>query len=285
MELTILYKILTCAYRKELQIQDDEEIMNFYMNLLDEREVKMGPFKKDNYDIYRAPGSRIFISKDIECIICAFEESLNICLVADNRVYFWKDLLLFEYENFMFHPKYKCLANLIYNFYYEELHDYILYDQPWKLFKSHMAFSPDCKLGDKGPTFKHTLTLCIAMYGEYDSDNTTNIELENIQPWKAETQNEISIQKIIIRDTVTKWCKVETLLYNNISTLELERLLCDIRNPFKDEGYKFIEIAMIKDDLELFLWTMKRYKFDKSRLKYSLKMFVPNDITKLISEM
>ena len=145
-----------------------------------------------------------------------------------------------------------------------------------------MAFSQDCKLGDKGPTFCDTLTFCISMYGESDDENITNIELANLKPWDAETYKEIDIQKKLITKVYKDWKLLEILLYTGIDTLTLEYLLCDMRIPFEDEAYKILEIALNTNNVELFDWVKSKYKLDWKRVKSIIKIFVPNDVTTVI---
>jgi len=287
-----LYKILTLAYRKIHTL--DEDIMNLWPNLADEREVKMGPYKENGYLIYRAPGSRLIVGKDIELFYVGTEKFFIICLVADNRVSFWKmlDILedkpfstFFNYEEFMYWPKYKTLAHLIYNMYHNidnSSHKSIVDKQPWKLFKSHMVFSPDCVLGDTGNTNLCTVKLCCSMYGDYDDEELTTDILWDQKPWNADTCSKANILTKQTRVIKRGWNIIKGFVYAGGDIIRTEEFLCSLKNPFIDEGYKFIEIALNMDNLALYNWAINKYDLDKKRLAQWLDLFHSNSVSRKI---
>jgi hypothetical protein len=295
MEVQYLYKFLTLSYQKVSHLDSNEDIMNLWPNLADEKEVKMGPYQEKEYTIYRAPGSRLIVSKDIELFYVGTKEFFIVCLVSDNRVSYWKmsDLLsltkqkpfsmYFNYDNFMYWPKYKSLANLIYNMYNNEDSDWqLVAERPWKLFKSHMAFSPDCVIGETGESCICTIELCCSVYGEYDDEELTTTILWDQKPWEADKCYKVPILKHKINIVKEAWNIIKSYAYAGGNILRIEEFLCNLRNPFIDEGYKFVEIALNMNDLVLYEWAVQKYKLDKKRLMQWVNLFPHNDITRKI---
>lgn len=293
-EVQYLYKLLTLAYQKVTHLDKYEDIMNLWPNLADEKEVKMGPYKEGDYTVYRAPGSRLIIGQDIELFYVGTENFFIICLVTSNRVTYWKMTDLFEenpfstyfnYENFMYWPKYKSLANFIYSL-HNNMDDtsfsIIVDEHPWKLFKSHMAFSPDCVIGDTGESCICTVDLCCYVYGEYDDEELTTTMLSDQKPWEADKCYKVAILKHKTKIVEESWNVIKSYVYAGGNTLRVEEFLCSIRNPFIDEGYKFAEIALNMNDVELYEWANQKYKLDKKRLMQWLDLFPHNDVTRKI---
>lgn len=291
MEVKYLYRFLSLAYQRKIHIEP--EIDNLWVNLADEREVNMGPYKNNGYSIYRAPGSRLIVGHGVELFMVGTYNFFIICIITTNRVSHWKFVNIletdlesyFNYENFFYWPKYKSLANFVYNMFNNVQHDYeydaLLEEQPWKLFKSHMAFSPDCVLGDKGPSHLCALKLCCNVYGEYDDENLTSDILWDVKPW--EVTSCLQVLLLIEQTTLIKeaWKCIEEYARMNIF-LGVEYLLCSIKNPFIDEGYKFAEIALDTNNVELYDWATRKYKLDKGRMKWWLDIFPPNNVSSKI---
>lgn len=294
MEVQYLYKFLTLSYQKVSHLDSNEEIMNLWPNLADERQVEMGPYKEGEYTIYRAPGSRLIVSKDIELFYVGTENFFIVCLVTDNRVSYWKmsDLsqvrplsMYYNYDNFMYWPKYKSLANLIYNMYNNANEDTVLdivENRPWKLFKSHMVFSPDCVIGDTGESCICTIDLCCIVYGEYDDEELTTTILWDEKPWEADKCYKVDILKNKINIVTDAWNIIKSYVYAGGNILKIEEYLCDLRNPFIDEGHKFIEIALNMNNVVLYDWAIQKYKLDKRRLMQWINLFPHNDVTRKI---
>jgi len=275
----IVNKFLTYGYRKITNPNHHD----LHKKLLKQQET--GMYKECGYSIYKAPQSILVLSKDVEFFMVAFEESLKVCLVVNDRVYFWSlgsNYSYFEYENFMYQPKYKVLANFIYNLYYskEKYHFKDLYqDRPWKLFKSHMAFSPDCKLGDKGATFIYSLHWCIRSYGKEDQENITNQVIRGLEPWTLKNMNDINILKNLTGKMNIHWNIIEAYLSGAGNIHTFEKLLYQCRFQFLDEPYKLLDIAFVNDNPALYTWILNRYKVDKKRIKHMLPLYVSNFVT------
>ena len=301
MEVYYLNKFLTYANQKVSDIGEDEELMNLWPNLADEKEVSFGPYEKCGYLIYRAPGSRLIVSKDIELFYVGIEEFFMICLVADNRVYIWKysDLMndepfsfYFCYENFMYWPKYKTLANFVYTLYNgvkdEHTIECLVNPHLWKFFTSHLAFSPDCVLGDRQHSNINTIELCCMSYGDYDDENLTCDIFKDYKPWDITTKEDYEIMKVGIQLHKFIWSSITTCMNvwlsrrnnrnRNPHIEDLEQMLYRVRCPFLDEGYKIAELSIDHDNVHLFKWCYNRYSLDRKRLKQWIPLFRENSV-------
>jgi len=279
-----LNKILTFAHLNVSDINKDEFIVSLWDNL------KKDDMKTDEYTLYSAPGSRLIKVGDIELFYMATENIFVACLISRKRVYYWKlqngeFCYYFNYDNFLYWPKYKTLANFVYNVYYNMDStnlDMLINDAPWKFFKSHTVFSPDCILGEKGPSLLQTIGLCCSVYGDYDDENLTSNMLSILKPWECDSIHKVEILKHRIHIVNKTWDLIIAQILEDFNILKIEYLLCFMRDPYIDEGYKFIELALNFNNVTLYNWTCGKYNLDKERIKQWMPLFPYNDVSRRI---
>lgn len=295
--MSIVNKIMTYCYNGK-PIFDDKEVYEYILTINNQKYE--GPLTFEIFQVWRSPGFVFYDSSNASVVVLSIDDIVVICCLINNRVYYWY-LHTFEnkfmYDNFMFGMKYPVLANLVYNLYYEHfrhpiLLKHILYQTGWKIFPIHKIFSNDYELKTSQQIFEKTnlivLELCIDNYGEYDDDNYTSTEMYDYKPYNVTTLEKYEQYKMVKQTLISQWAIISEYFGNcilnelNIDFIYLEQLLCCIRFPFKDESYKFIQIALENDIPELYKWVLRKYKVDKSRLLKTLDQFNKNQVTQLI---
>lgn len=191
-----------------------------------------------------------------------------ICLVVDNRVYFWKNKdTKIQYDNFIYRVEYPALTNLIYICWHEGiLIDWLLSKN--KPFSTHMAFSPECPMkSEKTPKWK--LQCCIDMWGNYeDDDNFTNLEIDHIKPWNL-NKTDVKCYNKLISELEKIWN--DSI---NLPILAKEKMLLDINPGFVDLPYKLIVLAFETSSQKLYDYTKQRYRgLDFRRIRNISKSF------------
>ena len=273
-------KVLTWGFSHEIHIQDHVEDL---CDLLTSTSTKTA-YKEGVYTVHAAPGARLVTGPNVELFLQKTKSRLVICLICDNMVWYWilRELgcsnphsTFFNYDNFMFGPKYPTLANAVYNLYHCK--DPI----DVSFAPSHLAFSPECEILDPVPSDKDLTALCCHMYGDFDEPELTCNYLYECMPWDTKYPATLWLYKLAVNKLVRRWREIEVYLYNNPNLLELERMLCDVQLRFFDEGYKIVEIALNTNNLRLYKWAERKYKLDKRRLMYWLET-VSNDVAQAI---
>jgi hypothetical protein len=291
--MNVVNKIMTYCFNDK-PLFDDKEIYDYIINI--HNQTYEGPMDFETFQVWTSPGFTFYNSSNASVIVLSIEDIVAICCIINNRVYYWY-LYTYEnkseYDNFMFGMKYPVLANLVYNLYYEHFENpiilkYILYQTSWKIFPIHKIFCRDYQLQVSRRIFENTnlmvLELCIENYGEYDQDNFSSTEMYDYKPYDVTTIQEYEDYKITKKLLTLQWEIIKRYLFqnNNIDFIFLEYLLVDIRMPFQEESYKFIQIALENDQPELYKWVLRKYRVDKSRLLKTLDQFVPNQVFQLI---
>ena len=186
-----------------------------------------------------------------------------VCLVVDDRVYYWAPNFYSSYNNFIHRTKYPALANFVFTSWHENwLKDYLL--SSGKPFASHLAFSPNCPIGGHAPgTSEKILALCVTQWMP-EEDNFYSLEMQGFEPWNIK-KSEIDLYLTTIE---YNWNQVFDYLkkirfddqdfdFNHI----YKNVVIDIKPFFVDTPFILLTLAFEQTEpcLELLNWLKQRW--------------------------